>query len=104
MKPLYLGANKRCYICGESLNLAESTRDHIYPKSLGYGIKHNVMLAHQNCNTLKADRIPTIAELTQVLEAYDRMNWIFNPTVHPNNIWRNQKMTAQYKSQDYVYE
>lgn len=71
----------RCYLCGEPMVTKRrrgwkklvgltSTRDHVFPRSLGHTATGNVLLAHERCNVLKGPRRPTACEILYVTAAH----------------------------------
>lgn len=49
----------RCYLCAKRFSTAlVPTLDHVWPKSMGYGLKRNALLACKPCNVGKGDREP----------------------------------------------
>jgi 5-methylcytosine-specific restriction endonuclease McrA len=50
---------RRCVYCGTALDFETATLDHVYPLAHG-GAHHpgNVVLACDQCNRLKSDRLP----------------------------------------------
>lgn len=75
--------NQRCYLCGrvfidglEKNHWLRPTREHVFPKSgAGYGLHNNILLAHQRCNKLKADRPPHACEVLYLEVANEIMTW-----------------------------
>lgn len=64
-KKLYELQDGTCFYCGEKIGPRrwfDYTRDHFFPKSKGNGAERNTVLCCPNCNTQKADRMPTIDE------------------------------------------
>ena len=69
----------RCFYCGLPmrkvkftedqrplpLSMQGYTRDHFYPKALGYTLENGKVLAHEACNAAKGDRLPTAGELAR---------------------------------------
>lgn len=56
--------NHFCFLCDQTLDDYEITKDHLIPKSLGSS-KHwdNVVLTHRRCNSNKGNRMPTMVEI-----------------------------------------
>lgn len=79
LKRLHYAIGGKCYLCGCDLDENEITKDHVFPKSLGYTISYNMMPAHKECNSDKGDRIPTIEEIQLACEAYDAIYMTFAP-------------------------
>lgn len=62
---LHAAQDGLCGLCGDPICLpSDGTIDHVVPRALGGGNSRNVLLAHGECNNLKADRSPTAEELT----------------------------------------
>lgn len=56
-----------CGICCSALNeYSIITFDHVVPRALGGRNARNLMLAHERCNGVKADRPPTREELARL--------------------------------------
>lgn len=70
-----------CYICRNDLSAddPDMTKDHVFPESHGHGLRQNMMPAHQACNFMKGDRLPTYEELELAIATYDALGWFFNP-------------------------
>lgn len=49
------------------------TIDHLMPKSLGYGLAGNAVLACRKCNEKKSSRLPTQEELQRANDLYRTM-------------------------------
>lgn len=55
--------NQLCFYCQQFMPVMTITKDHIFPKSFGFIINGNMVLAHQKCNNNKSNRFPTIEEV-----------------------------------------
>lgn len=56
----------RCFYCNECFALGkqrQETKDHLFPKHLGFKMIGNTVLACYACNQRKGDRLPTLAEI-----------------------------------------
>lgn len=71
----------RCYICGEYLSHGKMTKDHVFPKAMGYTLSSNMMPSHLVCNNDKGDRIPSNDEIQLSIDAYESIGLVFNPTL-----------------------
>lgn len=69
----------KCYLCDGDLPRNEITKDHVFPRTMGYSISYNMMPAHHKCNLEKADRIPTREEIELACETYDAAQMVFAP-------------------------
>jgi 5-methylcytosine-specific restriction endonuclease McrA len=50
--------NGICALCGEYVEIADASRDHIVPRSAGGGNgRDNIQLTHKSCNNLKGDLV-----------------------------------------------
>lgn len=59
----------RCYLCQEAFGRHRPpTVEHVTPKVLGGRTYRNILLACHPCNSAKADRLPTPAELAYLAE------------------------------------
>lgn len=72
---LHWAQGNRCALCGDKLSRRhQATVDHVYPRRVspwrGLG---NVILAHDRCNRLKADRLPTGCEIVWLLAVNARL-------------------------------
>ena len=57
-KKIYQKTGGKCWLCDRELSIAEFTKDHVIPKSLGgRGEIDNLMPAHQYCNSVKGSTI-----------------------------------------------
>lgn len=71
---------RNCYLCGCEIPHNETiTKDHVFPKKLGYSLNSNLMLAHQECNVKKAHRLPTLEEIQLSIDLYDLLGYVFDP-------------------------
>lgn len=61
----------KCFYCG--IKLYKYTIDHFYPRSLGYGINGNKVLACKKCNEEKANRLPTKEEIKRFNQLYKKL-------------------------------
>ena len=68
-----------CYICCQKMSETEITKDHVFPKSMGYGISFNMMPAHFECNRNKENRTPNKWEIEISMYAYDKIGLEFFP-------------------------
>lgn len=68
--------NQQCFYCHKHMALSSITKDHLFPKSHGFHLRGNLVLAHRECNQLKANRYPTPAEI---------MRWV---ALHKDNAKR----------------
>ena len=59
----------KCFYCGEAFE--KYTKDHFFPKSKGYGLVGNTVIACVECNQAKADRLPTNDEQDRFDKIYD---------------------------------
>lgn len=48
----------RCYYCDKKIEGKTLTHDHIYPKSLGFGLKNNKVISCHTCNNYKSNLPP----------------------------------------------
>ena len=62
--------NQKCFYCDMFMVLSNVTKDHLFPKSLGFIINGNMVLACQRCNQFKSNRLPTMSEIIR----WHRMN------------------------------
>lgn len=74
----------RCSICGHPLNPTrksveatkrirhwlDTTREHVWPTTLGYTDANNILLAHGLCNGVKSDADPTAEQLALLKKVY----------------------------------
>jgi 5-methylcytosine-specific restriction endonuclease McrA len=61
-----------CFYCDQHMSLDDMSRDHLFPKSHGFSLQGNLVLAHHRCNSDKANRYPTIAEILKWSALYGR--------------------------------
>lgn len=85
---LYSYQDCKCFYCNKFLRFmnfnpenpdrAEGfTIDHLMPKSLGYGLAGNAVLACRKCNEKKNNRLPTIDEVRRANQLYYIMGMEF---------------------------
>lgn len=81
---LYSFQECKCFYCNKFLRYMNYnpenperfegyTIDHLYPKSLGYGLGGNAVLACRKCNEKKANRYPTETEIAKASELYSKI-------------------------------
>jgi 5-methylcytosine-specific restriction endonuclease McrA len=71
---LYAAQCGNCGLCGEPLfDPCAGTIDHVMPRALGGRNAGNLLLAHQLCNSVKADRPPTRGEMATLAAVNDRI-------------------------------
>jgi hypothetical protein len=67
----------RCFHCGEPMLRGSAqqrdkkrgwSREHIVPKAQAPGLHGNIVLARPRCNAKRADRLPTVEEVTRAWE------------------------------------
>lgn len=76
---LYLANDKKCYICDNVCDFDVLTKDHVFPRSMGYPLMFNNMPACKKCNEDKDSRIPTTCEVQRACEAYEKLGMTFDP-------------------------
>lgn len=69
---LWKAFDKRCYICGKPVPFSQVTRDHVYPKHLGFTLRNNIGIACQKCNARKGDAWPTLKQVWKADRALRR--------------------------------
>lgn len=85
---LYSFQNCRCFYCNKfmryvSYNHANPDRldgytiDHLFPRTLGFGLAGNAVLACRKCNEVKGNRPPTPVEIVRAWELYTKINMPF---------------------------
>src|SRR5690554_3677273 len=73
LERLYVAQEGRCFLCREWMDLTEISRDHLTPRAKGGNRRRkNIVLAHNRCNNLKADRSPNPQEVKARRELYAR--------------------------------
>lgn len=53
-----------CFYCDKPLT-EKRTRDHLFPRSLGFFLGGNMVIACYKCNQNKGERLPTLQEITK---------------------------------------
>jgi CRISPR/Cas system Type II protein with McrA/HNH and RuvC-like nuclease domain len=65
-----------CFYCGRPMShdddgkKSKVSKDHLFPRSHGFGLGGNFVYAHVKCNNRKQDRYPTPAEIVRFCEMY----------------------------------
>ena len=78
---LYAYQNGRCFYCNRYMRFTTHhphhpakgegfTMDHLFPRSMGYALAGNNVLACRHCNNKKANRMPTNAEVYKAWKLY----------------------------------
>lgn len=67
---LFRAQHGRCAYCDRPFDYGKLTRDHVMPKSRGYGKRMNIVLVCWGCNARKANRLPTPDELDRARKVY----------------------------------
>lgn len=83
LRRLHKAIGNKCYLCLCDLHEDDITKDHVFPKSLGYTITRNMMPAHKKCNLVKGDRLPTVEEIEFTCNVYDSIYLTFSPRTIP---------------------
>lgn len=64
-----------CYLCDRALSAENpATEDHVWPKARGGQDRRNILFACSPCNNVKADRVPTPAEMEKLRDIYGRVD------------------------------
>ncbi len=69
----------KCFYCLENFPFDEITNDHVFPRSLGYSLRDNVVAACGRCNTHKCSTFPGLYIILKAIELYESMGKIFEP-------------------------
>lgn len=85
LKRLHNAIDGKCYLCMCDLDENDMTKDHVFPKTLGYTITRNMMPAHKKCNLEKGDRLPTVEEIEFACNVYDSIYLTFSPRTIPES-------------------
>ena len=59
---LHLELDNTCYVCNNFLMMSKISKDHVFPKSLGFKLGNNMMPAHGGCNNKKGNGKVALAE------------------------------------------
>jgi len=89
---IYSAQNCKCFYCGKFMQYMSFrpdmpsrsngfTIDHLFPRSLGFGLYGNAVLACRRCNEKKGDRPPTPVEIVRAWEIYNRIGLEFVATI-----------------------
>ena len=89
---LYSFQNCKCFYCNKFMRFMSYnhnkpstiegyTIDHLFPRSLGFGLAGNAVLACRKCNEKKGDRPPTPMEIVRAWELYQKINVKFIATI-----------------------
>ena len=89
---LYSYQNCKCFYCGKFMRFASYnpenpdratgyTIDHLFPRTLGFGLYGNAVLCCRKCNATKDSRPPTPTEIVKAWELYTRMGRPFVATI-----------------------
>jgi len=71
---LFRAQGGKCGLCGgEIFSPRDGTLDHVIPRALGGRNLNNLLLAHERCNNIKADRPPTHIELQTLARVNERL-------------------------------
>lgn len=76
---LWKANGKRCYICEQVVPFSTVNRDHVFPASEGYTLADNMMPACECCNTKKKDDPPTLSQIQQAVDTYEKCGRTFSP-------------------------
>lgn len=61
----------RCFYCGRDNDGWTWTRDHVFPRSLGFQLATNMVMSCEECNQTKGSRLPTRSELDRAVAVYE---------------------------------
>lgn len=55
----------KCFYCGRDLREenCKRTRDHMFPRAMGFGLGGNMVISCRKCNQAKGERLPTYEEI-----------------------------------------
>jgi hypothetical protein len=75
-KPFLVAQGYRCGICGKAvMSHLNASYDHVWPMGKGgYDGIGNVVVAHKDCNSLKADDVPTGCQIVFLVALCERMH------------------------------
>lgn len=74
----------RCFYCGEPFSKRRGiTRDHLFPRSMGYDLGGNKVAAHPRCNVAKGDRMPTPDEVDKASAIYAMLGMMLRYRLEP---------------------
>lgn len=69
----------RCFYCGEAFSKKRKvSRDHLFPRAMGFDLSGNKVAAHVPCNAKKGDRMPTPEEVDRATAVYAMLGMALN--------------------------
>lgn len=79
--------NGNCFYCNQPMPYSDMTRDHFLPQSAGYKYcKGNMVLAHEECNSVKSSHTPTYIECIEFILLW-RCAATKKPKAAPHPVW-----------------
>lgn len=89
---LYSNQKCKCFYCGKYMKFYSYiptkperfdgyTIDHLFPRSLGFTLSGNAVLACRKCNERKGDRPPTPEEIVKAWSLYNQANIQFTAKI-----------------------
>lgn len=78
-REMWEAQGERCFYCYKKFPLDKITNDHVFPRSLGYALRDNVVAACERCNTHKCSTFPNLFVIWNAVELYESMGKIFEP-------------------------
>lgn len=93
---LYQAQNASCFYCGLYMTPQQHgnksktkcdrssgyTYDHLFPRSLGFSLRANKVLACNHCNQAKGSNMPTVAQIVKARKMYLQLKAPFIATVN----------------------
>lgn len=78
-RTLWQAQNKLCFYCGEELDYQKTTRDHVFPKSMGYTRSSNIVISCEPCNISKSNQFPSFEIIEKAITLYNSIGEVFHP-------------------------
>ena len=89
---IYSTQNCKCFYCNKFLQFKKYhpriedkqdgyTIDHLFPRSLGFTLYGNAVIACRRCNEKKGDRPPTPEEIARAWNIYQKSDLTFVATI-----------------------
>lgn len=73
----------RCFYCNKVMNpntngKMRQSKDHFFPKSHGFSLMGNKVLACGGCNSAKNDKYPTLEAMARFVKMYSKFHYVAN--------------------------
>jgi 5-methylcytosine-specific restriction endonuclease McrA len=95
---LYNKLDCKCFICNTDLMISKISRDHVFPRSMGFKLCRNMMPVHRGCNNKKGNAMPTYSSVMRAKTTYSSIGIEFKPQRVITDFYPNRILKLAEKS------